>query len=110
MAQDQGGIAVTSPAAAKQVHSTAAARMRLQRQRRSRNLRYVMVELREREIDALIRPAGLPPDDRADHAAIRQALYGFFDDHRAPSRLAADASFGSAEMLGWLVSAGSSRT
>jgi hypothetical protein len=40
-----------------------------------------MVELREREIDALIRRAGLPPDDRADHAAIRKALYGFFDDH-----------------------------
>jgi hypothetical protein len=40
-----------------------------------------MVELREREIDALIRRAGLPPDDQADHAAIRKALYGFFDDH-----------------------------
>ena len=72
---------MSSPAAAKQVHSTAAARMRRHRQRRSRNLRCVMVELREREIDALIRRAGLPPDDRADHAAIRKALYGFFDDH-----------------------------
>jgi hypothetical protein len=41
----------------------------------------VMVELREREIDALIRLGGLPADDRADHAAIRKALYGFFDDH-----------------------------
>jgi hypothetical protein len=41
----------------------------------------VMVELREREIDALIGRAGLPPDNRADHAAIRKALYGFFDDH-----------------------------
>jgi hypothetical protein len=40
-----------------------------------------MVELREREIDALIRRAGLPPEDRADHAAIRTALYGFFDNH-----------------------------
>ena len=72
---------MVSPAAGKQVHSTAAARMRLHRQRRSRSLRCVMVELREREIDALIRRAGLPPDDRSDHAAIRKALYGFFDDH-----------------------------
>ena len=70
-----------SPAAGKQGHSTAAERMRRHRQRRSRNLRCVMVELREREIDALIRRAGLPPYDRADHAAIRKALYGFFDDH-----------------------------
>jgi hypothetical protein len=59
----------------------AAERMRRHRQRRSRNLRCVMVELREREIDALIRLGGLPADDRADHAAIRKALYGFFDDH-----------------------------
>jgi hypothetical protein len=72
---------VSSPAAGKQGHSTAAERMRRHRQRRSRNLRCLMVELREREIDALIRRAGLPPDDQADHAAIRKALYGFFDDH-----------------------------
>ena len=81
IAQDHRGIAVSSPAAAKQVHSTAAERMRRHRQRRRRNLRCVMVELREREIDALIRRAELPPDDRADHATIRRALYGFFDDH-----------------------------
>ena len=79
MAQDQGGTAVSSPAAAKHVHSTAAERMRRHRQRRRRNLRCVMVELREREIDALIHRTGLPPDDRADHAAIRKVLYGFFD-------------------------------
>ena len=53
--------------------------MRRHRTRRKNRLRCVMVELREREIDALIRRAGLPPEDRADHAAIRTALYGFFD-------------------------------
>ena len=61
--------------------SASALRMRTHRQRRKNRLRCVMVELREREIDALIRRAGLPPEDRADHAAIRKALYGFFDYH-----------------------------
>ena len=61
--------------------SASALRMRTHRQRRKNRLRCVMVELREREIDALLRRAGLPPEDRADHAAIRTALYGFFDNH-----------------------------
>ena len=75
------GTSEASPAEAEPSLSASAFRMRLHRQRRSRNLRCVMVELREREIDALIRRAGLPPEDRADHAAIRTALYGFFDNH-----------------------------
>jgi hypothetical protein len=37
-------------------------------------------EIREREISALIRRKRLAPDDRANLAAIRQALYGFLDD------------------------------
>jgi hypothetical protein len=61
--------------------SAAARRMRRHRVRRKNRLRCVTVELREREIDTLIRRAGLPPEDGADHAAIRKALYGFFDDH-----------------------------
>ena len=81
MAQNHRGAAVSSPASTKRVHSTAAERMRRHRQRRSRNLRCLMVELREREIDALIHRAGLPPGDRPDHATIRKALYGFFDAH-----------------------------
>jgi hypothetical protein len=75
------GIAVSSPVEKEPALSASAVRMRRHRQRRRRNLRCVMVELLEREIDALVRRAGLPPDDRADHAAIRKALYGFFDDH-----------------------------
>jgi hypothetical protein len=75
------GIAVTIPCAGEPFCSASARRMRRHRVRRKNRLRCVMVELREREIDTLIRRAGLPPDDRADHAAIRKALYGFFDDH-----------------------------
>jgi hypothetical protein len=55
--------------------------MRRHRVRGKNRLQCVMVELREREIDTLIRRTGLPSDDRANHAAIRKALYGFFDDH-----------------------------
>ena len=80
MAKDQGTLEA-SPAETEPSLSASAFRMRKHRERRWRNLRCVMVELREREIDTLIRRAGLPPEDRADHAAIRRALYGFFDNH-----------------------------
>jgi hypothetical protein len=75
------GTQEASPAETEPSLSASAFRMRKHRIRRKNRLRCVMVELREREIDALIRRAGLPPDDRADHAAIRRALYGFFDNH-----------------------------
>jgi hypothetical protein len=75
------GIAVTIPCAEEPFCSAAARRMRRHRIRRKNRLRCVTVELREREIDALLRRAGLPPEDRADHTAIRTALYGFFDNH-----------------------------
>jgi hypothetical protein len=38
------------------------------------------VELRESEIDALIRSGRLALDARGDLSAIRNALYGFLDD------------------------------
>ena len=72
---------MSSPVEKEPALSASALRMRTHRQRRKNRLRCVMVELRQREIDALIRRAGLPPEDRADHAAIRTALYGFFDNH-----------------------------
>jgi hypothetical protein len=80
MAKDQGTLEA-SPAETEPLCSAAARRMRRHRTRRKNRLWCVTVELREREIDALIRRAGLPPEDRADHAAIRTALYGFFDNH-----------------------------
>jgi hypothetical protein len=42
-------------------------------------MRCLTIELREREIDALIRRGRLNPDHRANAHAVRQALYGFFD-------------------------------
>ena len=38
-------------------------------------------ELREREIEALIRRGQLHADQRANSAAVRRALYGFLDLH-----------------------------
>jgi hypothetical protein len=61
--------------------ATSKDRMRLTRQRRRQGLRCVVIEIREREIDALIRRKRLAPDDHANLAAIRKALYGFLDDN-----------------------------
>ena len=61
--------------------ASSAERMRWTRQRRRQGLRCLTIELREREIDALIRRKKLAADDRANLAAIRQALYGFLDHY-----------------------------
>jgi hypothetical protein len=53
--------------------------MRRHRERRRDGLRCFMVELRETEIDALIRKGLLKPDMRHDPNAIKDALYGFLD-------------------------------
>ena len=59
--------------------SSAAARMRRHRQRRRDGLRCVMVELRETEIDLLIRRGLLKSETRNDANAIIEALYAFLD-------------------------------
>jgi hypothetical protein len=66
----------TEPAAP----SAAAERMRRHRQRRRDGLRCLMIELRETEIDALIRNGLLPPENRHDCDAVQSALYAFLDD------------------------------
>jgi hypothetical protein len=75
--------APTAPAptaqAAKPAPLSSAERMRLYRDRQKRHLRCVMVQMREQEIDALIRRWNLSQEDRKDAVAIRQALYRFFD-------------------------------
>jgi hypothetical protein len=73
----------TAPAApaAKLMPLSPAERMRLTRERRRRGLRLLAVELRESEIDALVRRGRLAPQDRASPAAIKKALYGFLNDH-----------------------------
>lgn len=53
--------------------------MRLHRQRRREGLRCLMVELRETEIDALIRKGFLKQETRNDEHAVREALYAHLD-------------------------------
>jgi hypothetical protein len=55
--------------------------MRRHRNRRRKGLRVLLIELRETEVDVLIRRKRLSHGDRADPAAVRRALYAFLDDH-----------------------------
>jgi hypothetical protein len=57
----------------------AAMRMRLYRDRRRKELRCVTIELRETEIDRLIRRRLLNPEMRNDLIAIRDASHQFLD-------------------------------
>jgi hypothetical protein len=59
--------------------SPAAERMRLHRERKKNGMRCLMIELRETEIDALIREGFLKSDTRNDTAAITDAIYAYFD-------------------------------
>jgi len=68
--------ATTAPATAC---SAAAQRMRAQRKRRQAGLRCVVVQLRETEIDELIRRKLLQADARNDVYAVRNALHAHFD-------------------------------
>jgi hypothetical protein len=80
MDQDPG-TAELSPATKQLSRSTSAVRMLRHRERRRKGLRFLGVELREREIEALIRRGRLHPDHRANSAAVRKALYGFLDQY-----------------------------
>jgi hypothetical protein len=59
--------------------SPAAERMRRHRQRRRDGLRCLRVELRETEIDALIRMQLLKPETRNNARAVTAALYAYLD-------------------------------
>jgi hypothetical protein len=67
------------PTAAPATRSAAAKRMRAHRQRRRDGLRCLIIELRETEIDALIRKGMLKIDARNDPNAILNALYAHLD-------------------------------
>ena len=67
------------PTAAPATHSPAAERMRLHRERRRDGLRCLTIELRETEIDALIRKGMLKTDARNDRDAILNALYAHLE-------------------------------
>jgi len=59
--------------------TAAAERMRRHRQRRRDGLRCLIIELRETEIDALIRNGLLAPENRHDYDSVQSALYAFLD-------------------------------
>jgi len=59
--------------------SLAAERMRRCRQRRRAGLRCLLIELRETEINALIRKGLLKQETRNDANAVIEALYAFLD-------------------------------
>ena len=59
--------------------TAAAERMRRHRQRRRDGLRCFMIELRETEIDALIRNGLLAAENRHDYVSVQSAFYAFLD-------------------------------
>jgi hypothetical protein len=61
--------------------SPAAMRMRRSRERRRDGLRCLRVELRETEVDALIRSGLLKPEARNQPKAILLALYRFLESN-----------------------------
>jgi hypothetical protein len=74
--QDDTAVAAESP---NRTRSAAAERMRAHRDRRRAGLRCVGVQLRETEIDVLIRKGLLKADARNDLYAVRDALHEHFD-------------------------------
>ena len=61
------------------VRSPAADRMRRHRERRRDGLRCLTIEMRDTEINALIREGMLKADARNDSYAIEMALYQFLE-------------------------------
>jgi hypothetical protein len=71
-------LTVTAPTI-EPAPSAAAERMRRHRERRRDGLRCLTIELRETEIDALVRMGLLKSEMRNDANAIIEALYAHFD-------------------------------
>jgi hypothetical protein len=69
-----------SPTIQPPTRTAAAERMRRYRQRRRDGLRCFMIELRETEIEALIRNGLLSPENRHDYDSVQSAFYAFLDD------------------------------
>jgi hypothetical protein len=72
-------LTVTAPTPKPAIPSAAAERMRRHRERRRDGLRCLTIELRETEIDALVRMGLLKSEMRNDANAIIEALYAHFD-------------------------------
>ena len=71
-------LIVTPPT--EPARSAAAERMRLHRERRRNGMRCLTIELRETEIDTLIRNGFLNREMRNNQFAIRDALHSFLDE------------------------------
>jgi len=73
--------AATVPATSQPVatRSAAAKRMRLHRERRRNGLRCMMLEIREEELDALVRLGLLQKEMRNDIEAAIEAIYTLFE-------------------------------
>jgi hypothetical protein len=72
-------MAPLPPNAVVATRSAAAERMRLHRERRRNGMRCLTIELRETEVDALIREGLLKSETRNDPSAVSDALYAFLD-------------------------------
>jgi hypothetical protein len=62
-------------------------RVRLHRERRRHGLRCLMIEIRDREIDALVRQGLLDGEKRDDTTAIRAAFHEYLDHTLGPTFL-----------------------
>jgi hypothetical protein len=61
------------------IREATAERVRLHRERRRRGLRCLTIEIRDREIDALVRQGLLDDEKRDDTTAIRTAFHQYLD-------------------------------
>jgi hypothetical protein len=68
-----------TPPTSERAGSAAAERMRLHRERRRQGLRCLTIEVRESEIDTLVRMGLLKSEMRNDANAIIEAVYAHFD-------------------------------
>jgi len=78
-AMAQNTEAAVIPPTVERSTSRAAERMRLHRERRRNKLRCLTIELREREIDALIKMGLLKPETRNVTYDVQMALYAFLE-------------------------------
>ena len=72
-------LTVIPPTTEPAARSPAAERMRRFRQRQRQGLRCLTIQLRETEIDALVRKGLLNAEMRNDPIAVSTALYAHFD-------------------------------
>jgi hypothetical protein len=78
---ERGDIEMTDPqtVVANPAPLTGSERMRRHRQRRRDGMRCLTIELRETEIEMLVRQGLLPTEMRNDPQAVSRALYRFLD-------------------------------